>query len=519
MKLKTSTITNILIVIAIVIVVNLIGYRMFNRLDLSENKIYSLSDASKDIVSSLEDPLTIKVYFTKNLPAPYSNIERYVRDKMEDYKAYSNSNFNFEFVDPGNEEDLKKEAMSYQIPPLQLQVLENDEFSVKQAFMGMVFLYQDKKETIPVLGQVKNLEYQMTRIIQKLTSVQKKKVALLKNYNSEEMTYQSLTETLNGEDYEVIEVNTDDGLHVLDDVDIVAIINPTKDIDDKTKYILDQFILKNGKILFAMNGVKASLNNQNQQPEKVTSNWFGWIENYGAKINNDLVYDKDSAMITVRQQSGMFVFNNQIAFPYFPKITQFNKANPISSNLEALINFFPSSIDSIKKENAHLTPLYFSSDKSGKQADRFYIDAVNAAKTLQYPEKNILLGGTITGQFNSLFDEKSIPFEDGKNSHLSSGNARFVVLGDGNIFNDNYIKSSGDANLTFILNTFDWLTQNSALISIRSKEVTERPLVEVSKSTKTFAKSLNFFLAPILIIIFGVIRWQIRKKMKRGWII
>ena len=109
-KFNSSSIISILLLLGILIMINTIGVRNFVRLDLTSSKMYSLSKASKEIVRSIEDKLLIKAYFTPNLPSPHNNTSRYLRDMLEDYRAYSKGHLDYEFIDPGSEEELEKEA-------------------------------------------------------------------------------------------------------------------------------------------------------------------------------------------------------------------------------------------------------------------------------------------------------------------------------------------------------------------------------------------------------------------------
>ena len=145
--------------LGILLVVNLFSTQIFSRLDLTECKVYTLSKGSRDLVRNLEDPLTIKAYFSEDLPPPYNTSARYLRDQLDDYKAYSGGKLKYSFVDPGSEEELEREAQSFQIPPVQVNAVEKDRIEVKRVYMGLVFLYQDKHETIPLVQGTAGLEY------------------------------------------------------------------------------------------------------------------------------------------------------------------------------------------------------------------------------------------------------------------------------------------------------------------------------------------------------------------------
>jgi ABC-2 type transport system permease protein len=164
-----------LLVIVAVVLVNLAAVTLFLRLDLTKSKAYSLSRASKKTVAALAEPLTIKVFFTRDLPAPYNGVERYLRDLLAEYGAAGNRFFNYEFYNVSSAGDAatKKNqelAMSYGINPVQVQVVQQDQVKFQQALMGMVLIHGDMIETIPEITSTDGLEYKITSAIRKMVN-------------------------------------------------------------------------------------------------------------------------------------------------------------------------------------------------------------------------------------------------------------------------------------------------------------------------------------------------------------
>lgn len=162
----------------VIVLINLVGLTAFFRVDLTKNQLYSISEASKRVVSSLSEPLTVKVFFTRNLPAPYNNTERYLHDLLEEYSIYGNRYFNYNFVDvnpdTGDISEQAKEnqelARNYGIPSVQIQAIEKDEVKFQRAYMGLALIHGDMIERIPTITSTVGLEYQLTMAIQKLTN-------------------------------------------------------------------------------------------------------------------------------------------------------------------------------------------------------------------------------------------------------------------------------------------------------------------------------------------------------------
>ena len=167
-----------IIYLVIVVMVNVAGITLSFRADLTADKIYSISEASKKVVATLSEPLTIKVFFTRDLPAPYNNTERYLHDLFEEYAIYGNKFFNFRFYDVSAEEgeltdkaqENQKIANDYGIHPIQIQVVDKDEVKFQKAYMGLALIHGDLIEQIPAITSTEGLEYKLTTAIQKMNN-------------------------------------------------------------------------------------------------------------------------------------------------------------------------------------------------------------------------------------------------------------------------------------------------------------------------------------------------------------
>ena len=178
MKSGAANFNKFIIYLVLIILVNIAGITLFFRIDLTKNKIYSISKASQEVVATLSEPLTIKVFFTKNLPAPYNNTERYLHDLLEEYAVYANKNFNYSFYDVSPDEgDINDKtranqevANNYGIYPVQIQAIEKDEVKFKKAYMGLALIQGEIIERIPTIDSTERLEYRLTKAVQKLNN-------------------------------------------------------------------------------------------------------------------------------------------------------------------------------------------------------------------------------------------------------------------------------------------------------------------------------------------------------------
>lgn len=161
-----------------VILLNMAGMTLFARIDLTGNQIYSLSKASRNAVKNLSEPLTLHVFFTRNLPAPHNSTERYLHDLLAEYAVFAGKNFNYRFYDVSPDDgtpqsakiENQKLAESYGVQPVQIQAIESDEVKFQKAYMGLVLIHGDLVERIPAITGTDGLEYQITTAVQKLTN-------------------------------------------------------------------------------------------------------------------------------------------------------------------------------------------------------------------------------------------------------------------------------------------------------------------------------------------------------------
>ena len=164
--------------LVVLVLINMVARNLAFRFDLTANGLYSLSDASIEVVSTLNEPLTVNVFFSKNLPAPYNNVELYLHDLLEEYAVNGNRYFNYRFYDVSPDEgdmseDARKNqelAKNYGIHSVQIQVVEEDEVKFQKAFMGLAIIHGDLIERIPAITTMDGLEYKLTTAIQKMNN-------------------------------------------------------------------------------------------------------------------------------------------------------------------------------------------------------------------------------------------------------------------------------------------------------------------------------------------------------------
>jgi gliding-associated putative ABC transporter substrate-binding component GldG len=517
---KAGALVAIGVVFVILVLLNFVSVRMFGRLDVTRNHLFTLADASKQLVGKLDDRVTVKAYFTDDLPAPYNNHRRLLLDQLNEYKAYAKGNLQFEFIDPSGEK-AEQEAQQQGIAPLQIQVVKEDKFEVKRAYMGLVLQYEDKREVIPAIQNPATLEYEISSTIKRLTSKGMRKIGFLTGHGEAPLSELGRIQEAMRRQYELVPVDVSKGQAIQPDIAALVVMAPTGRIPDPHLFQIDQYVMGGGRVLFLLN--KVDINLQNRFGRAIDCGLDGLLDTYGLRINPDLVRDVQCASISIMQQQMGFNIQSQVPFPYLPLASGFSKGNPIVKDLQGVVLFFASSVDTVGLAAKGLTGevLIRSSKQSGRQSGMFTYDPLQHYTVEDFPEGAIPLAALVQGRFNSAFAGKPIPADTAAGSVpppmtplKASTETRLLVVGDGDFARDQYMGNRD--NLTFFANMIDYMVDDAGLITIRSKEVSQLPLEQVSDGSKKAIKIANMVLPPLLVVGYGLFRWRMRKARRKA---
>lgn len=478
---KKSYLLYILLSLVAVLMINIVARNLFFRLDLTDNKMYSLSNSSKSVLDKIDDLFTIKVYFSENLPGEYGNNRRYLQDILEEYSAFADGNLQFEFYMPDDDEKLATDAQKYGIQPVQLQVIENDKMEVKRVYMGMVLLYADKREVIPIIQTTTGLEYEITTKIKKLVDTERNRVVLAAA-ESQSVGTENLMTSLR-ESYDVQPVQLANPIAA--DVNMV-LMNGVSDSLTAIEYAnLRDYLARGGTMILAQARIAADL--RTQRGQEIRSNIFNLIDEFGLHLQKNLVLDRACGNVTVSQNRGFMSFNTAMEYPFFPLIRKFEN-QPIVAGLEQVRLFFSSEIKA--DSGATVTPLFLTSERSGLMAGNFNLSPIEnpQLRNLNSPAK--LVAAYAEADLNG-----------------SSTPGKLILISDSDFMNDNGGGRSPE-NMIFVMNAVDFLVGDAGLVSLRSREITTRPLEELEDSARARWKWLNILLPALLVIGVGIINWK-----------
>jgi len=517
---KSMSLVRLAIVLGILVLLNIVSVRIFGRLDFTENNLFTLSDASKELMRSLDDRVTVKAYFTEDLPAPYSNNRRAVLDQLNEYKAYAKGNLQFEFVDPTGEKG-EQEAQQQGVMPVQVQVVKEDKFEVKRAYMGLVFLYEDRKEVLPVVQNTATLEYDISSTVKRLTSRTRKQIGFLAGQGEPPLTELSRVQELLRRQYEVTTVELAKNAPVPANVAALIVMAPASAVPDHVKYQIDQYLMRGGRVAFLLNRVDANL--QSRFGRELNVGLDDLLEAYTLRLNADLVRDVQCASVSIVQQQFGFSIQSQVPFPYLPLASAFAAENAMVKGLQGVVFFFVSSVDTVSPSGKNLTAeiLVRSSKQSGRQTGVFMYDPLQRFEESDFVEQGIPLAALVSGPLTSAYAGKPIPSDTSAGSAPHTGSpltaasdARVVLVGDGDFVRDQYMGNRDNVN--FFANMVDYLVDDAGLITIRTKEVSMPPLEQVSDGTKKTVKYATLILPPLLVLGYGLLRWRMRRAARKA---
>ncbi len=498
----------IVIIIGLLLVINFIFSQLHFRWDLTANGDYSLSTASKKTAANLDDVVNIKAYFSKNLPAQYLDLQQQVSDLLAEYSSYSNGKIKVQMIDPATLKDASNELAAKGIPTLQFNVMRNDSYQVVNGYLGIVLQYGGKTEVIPVVSDTSNLEYQVTSDIKKLAGKNLPVIGLVTSNKTVPTTGDPNSgDTLMTQAYaklsDLYEVKNIDLAkdQITDDVSTLLIVGPQdKFTDDELKKI-DAFVMKGKSLILLADGVTVA------KGMGATKNDLGLsklLSAYGLQLNNDLIADASSnGRASFSSTSGGYSMTYMINYPLWPKILPNNmdKSNVIVANLQSIIFPWVSSIDVTPKAGENVVYLAKSTSDSLAETDSFVLDpqaAANASgKSGQY-DLAVYVSGKVTSAFGAGSTDK----------------ARIVLVGDSDFATDMFTGDGSD-NMLFFQNLVDGLSLDSDLINIRAKTATERPITLPSTAAKETMRYLNIFGVTVIVLVFGVARYFLRRRDKK----
>ena len=500
-----SITTQVLLMVVIVIVINIISDKFYFRLDLTADKTYTLSKATKNILRSLEEPITVTAYFTEDVPPQILQGKKDFQDMLVEYANVAGGNLVYEFIDPSKDQESERKAMQEGIMPSIMNVREKDAMTQKRVFLGAVLKMGNDKEIIPMIQTGTAMEYDLSSAIKKLSVTDKPVIGYVQGNgepspNALQQVMAALQVLYNVQPVQLADPNAD-----LSKYKTIMIVAPTDTIPPDQLSKLDRYLAGGGNLFIAYNHVIGDF--QTVSGKSIYTGLEDWMASKGLVVDNNFLVDAVCGTVGVQQQNGFMNFTTQIQFPYIPVLQSFAN-HPITKGLEQVVLPFASTIQYTGDTSKIFTPIAFSSKKSGTLNPPVYFDINKHWTDSDFPLSGLTVAGVLTGRI------------------VGNANSKIVLVGDG----DFPVNGEGQRpqqlqpdNVNLMTNAVDWMSDETGLIDLRTKAVTARPLDEVTEGRATFLKWLNFLLPVILIIAYGIFRNQrnrsIRvKRMEEGYV-
>ena len=532
------------------LLINVFNQNFYKRFDLTQDQRYTLSDATKTILEKVKSRMFIHVYLEGEFPSEFKRLQIETRQYLEELKA-QNSQLKIRFIHPDGKRDQLIQSGMY---PSQLTVQENGKLSNAIIFPWVEFIYGKKRELVSLLPNgvvqsqeqqlavaIENLEYAFSNAINNITKTRDHKIAVLKgNGELNDMYLVSLLSEVKKKyrlapvSLDTVASNPKKALSTLQSSDLVVVAKPTEPFTAEEKLVLDQFIMHGGKSLWMFENVQAdtdSLYNDGKMlayPRDL--NLTDMLFSYGVRVNTALVQDLYAAKIRLAtgNMGNQPQFQNLPWF-YHPSITG-NPQHPISRNLPPIRLQFANQIDTLKND-IKKTPLLVSSPLTRKIGTPNFVDLQSIAQEPlqeQYQGGYQLFGVLLEGNFNSMYANRIKPF-DLKNFKEKSDSNKMIIISDGDIAKNQIVKNqpydlsidkwTGEqfGNKEFLLNSIDYLLDNTGLIHLRNKTL-QINLLDKKRAYKErrYWQVLNVATPLAVLLAFGLGFSFWRKKKYRS---
>ncbi len=574
-NIKRHNILQLFYGLLILIFINIIAQYVFTRFDLTAEKRYTLSPATKKLLKEVDDIVYFKVYLDGEFPAGFKRLRNATREMLDEFRAYSDY-IEYEFEDPNALEDpndrqnLYRELVEKGLQPTDLQVNDKDGMRQQIIFPGLIVTHRGREIPVELLANqiatpheqllnnsVQNLEYELASAVRRLTDTYKPKIGFVSGHREMEDAgladiAMSLSEYYNVErvsidgkitsltEHKLVD-STSGKYRILNKYKALIIARPDSTFSEKDKFILDQYVMRGGSLLWLIDPVIAEMDSlkTNSQLYAVPRdlNLEDMLFKYGVRINNDLVMDINHLPIML--VTGYMGNQPQMGFmpwPYFPLLLP-SGDHPIVKNLNAVKSQFVSSIDTVGAKGIKKTILLTSSDYSRTANSPVIVDLNSARRNPDerlYTKSRIPVAVLLEGNFESLYKNR-IPPELANNEAIGfidvGADAKMIFISDGDVIRNQLHRKQGyplplgydqDSRQTFgnkdlIMNAMNYLVEDDGLISVRSRDIKIR-LLDKTKilRERLFWQILNTVLPVLLVIVYGIVQaWLRRRKYAR----
>jgi ABC-2 type transport system permease protein len=539
--------------IVVVVLINILSSDYFFRVDLTEEKRYSIKKSTKEVLEHLDDDVHIDVYLYGELNPAFERFRKSIQETLDEFRIYSDNKVHYTFIDPAaaSSQQARAEFMNdlaaRGIRPTNVIDTKNGERVEKIIFPGVIISYggmekgvmllkgnRAQSQEVEINQSIEGVEYELINAIHRLTSEERKRIGFVRGH--QELEGLSIAEFNNEllDAYDVFQVSLEKS-KVLDDYDLLIVAKPKTRYSSLEKYNLDQYIMKGGRVLFLLDRMEANMDSI------TTQNYFAFpyeldlddqLFKYGVRLNPDLVQDLTASLypVVTGQSGGGKPKMELMDWPFFPLINRYAD-HPITRNIDAVITKFTSSLDTVKAAGIRKTPLLFTSQYSRTLTAPVPVSVNELREKLdknQFTKSYMPVGYLLEGKFSSLFKNRFVPEGADQNSFKGDGaDSKIIVIADGDLAANVVNPRTGQpqalgfdpftnytfANRDLLMNAVAFLVDDNGMISARNKEVKIRPLDKNKvKEERTKWQIINVALPVLVMMLYGIGRAYWRKR-------
>lgn len=562
-----------LVFILLIILTNiLVSFTDFS-LDLTADGKHSISEESIKTLEKVDDIVFIKVYLEGVFPAEFKHLHSEVLNLLSSFKTIADDNLEFEFINPNegrNEKekvDLYKQLVKQGLAPTDIEIKKAGSSINQIIFPGAIIYYKDKEIAVNFLknsvtknageninASVENLEFEFISAIYHISKTKTHRIAFLEGngelsasevyditesvmQDNDKLSYHYTIDRFNIKEFEIdsntLQADISSQVKKLTSYKAIIIAKPTIAFNMLDKFIIDQYLMSGGKILWLIDGAKASMDSLQQNKSFIATNndlkLSDQLFKYGIRINANLIEDLRSTEIPiVTGYSNNIPQQSYFPWPYYPLLFSENN-HPISKGLDAIKCDFASSIDTIKN-NINKTILLHSSKQSRISPTPAKVSLgilENPPPLTSFNKEKLPIAVLLEGEFESVFKNRILPKNQKSDFVSQSKKTQMIVVSDGDLIRnsvsnngdiyplgyDRFIKYTYPGNKKFIMNSIHFLCDETGLTQLKSKEIKLRLLdKEKIKNNKTFIQLINILLPLLILLIFAFIFTKMKKK-------
>ena len=562
-----------LVFILLIILTNiLVSFTDFS-LDLTADGKHSISEETIKTLEKVDDIVFIKVYLEGDFPAEFKHLQSEVLNLLSSFKTIADDNLEFEFINPNEgriekeKVDLYKQLVKQGLAPTDIEIKKAGSSINQIIFPGAIIYYKDKEIAVNFLknsvtknageninASVENLEFEFISAIYHISKTKTHRIAFLEGngelsasevyditesvmQDNDKLSYHYTIDRFNIKEFEIdsitLQADISSQVKKLTSYKAIIIAKPTIAFNMLDKFIIDQYLMNGGKILWLIDGAKASMDSLQQNKSFIATNndlkLSDQLFKYGIRINANLIEDLRSTEIPiVTGYSNNIPQQSYFPWPYYPLLFSENN-HPISKGLDAIKCDFASSIDTIKN-NINKTILLHSSKQSRISPTPAKVSLgilENPPPLTSFNKENLPIAVLLEGEFESVFKNRILPKNQKLNFVSQSKKTQMIVVSDGDLIRnsvsnngdiyplgyDRFIKYTYPGNKKFIMNSIHFLCDETGLTQLKSKEIKLRLLdKEKIKNNKTFIQLINILLPLLILLIFAFIFTKMKKK-------